>query len=51
METFNRLIVFADATEESIAAYFYKFGEIEAIWGNITLVGLNSCVTLMFSVL
>ena len=51
LETSNRLVVFADATVESIAAYFHKFGEIETILGNFTVVAVNSCVIPMFSVL
>lgn len=50
LTTTNRLLVLADSTVESIAAYFGKFGEVEAVWGNFKSVGPNSSVIPMFSV-
>ncbi|XP_068689365.1 RNA-binding protein Musashi homolog 1-like [Montipora foliosa] len=47
----KRLIAIADTTVESIATNFTKFGSIEAIWGNFSMVGPNSTLRPTFSLL
>ena len=39
LTTTNMLLVLAESTVESIATYFGKFGEVEAVWGNFDCVG------------
>ena len=47
----NRLAVYADTTVEAIARYFIKFGQIDAVWGNFTVVGANSTIMPIFSLI
>ena len=47
----NRLVVYGDTTVEAIANYFNKFGQIDAVWGNFTVVGANSTITPIFSLI
>ena len=52
MASTNRLVVYADTTAvEAIANYFNKFGQIDAVWGNFTVVGANPTITPIFSLI
>lgn len=50
-EGIKRLIVIVDIIVESIVINFMRFGSIEVIWGNFSIVGFKLILRLIFLLL